>query len=144
MYVLAYQLEPSHFVTDSQACSNKGPFSQSTLLLGDQSAASLRRSSLALMMKLAKESSQLPSNLFLKRIEVPGTAPISGGGHADIFSAHYDGQLVALKRFRTFCQPIQKERFHQVGCTYTTCSTTTYFIFVSDRTSSGKRFYGDN
>ncbi|EIN11550.1 kinase-like protein [Punctularia strigosozonata HHB-11173 SS5] len=42
-----------------------------------------------------------------------GSDPIGGGGHADIFSARYDEQLVALKRFRTFCIPKERAKFHR-------------------------------
>lgn len=66
-------------------------------------------------MAFASNAQQLPRSLFLHGVELVDEFAINGGGYADIFQARYQGQLVALKRLRSFEDTVLGEKSKAVS-----------------------------
>jgi hypothetical protein len=70
-------------------------------------ASPSRRAALYVMIRLAACCKRLPRSLYVRdvddpRVRDPNYVPTKMGGFADIFIATRRGQLVALKRLRSF------------------------------------------
>lgn len=53
-----------------------------------------------LLVKLARDTKQLPSSIILKDLHCDTTSASGGGSYADIFQTTYGREKVALKRLR--------------------------------------------
>jgi hypothetical protein len=60
----------------------------------------MRRSVIGRMLRLAKSNQRMPRSLYVHGAEIEGSEPLRLGGLADVFIGRYQGQLVALKRYR--------------------------------------------
>jgi hypothetical protein len=76
---------------------------------------SFRRRLVRLAIRLAENSSRLPSALFIQGVEyASGRDPDRGGAFADIFRGVHDGTPVALKRLRVFEADHDRDEIHEV------------------------------
>ena len=68
---------------------------------------SLRR----LLVALSRNAKAVPGSLRLEGITLQDKNAVSGGGFADVYKGLYKGNLVALKRLRTFSRnPITEKQ----------------------------------
>ncbi|KAF7336043.1 Kinase-like protein [Mycena sanguinolenta] len=75
---------------------------QDVLSRGTLWDAASRSQALRLLQKVSEAEEKLPSSLFITGVNDHDEYPICRGGFSDVYRASYRGQMVALKRLRTF------------------------------------------
>ncbi|KAJ7145858.1 kinase-like domain-containing protein [Mycena epipterygia] len=69
-----------------------------------------------IIIKLSEACDKLPSSLFITGVTEPDEHPTFGGGFGDIYRASYAGNMVAVKRVRTFHNDAEHRRIRLQFC----------------------------
>jgi hypothetical protein len=89
-----------------------------------------------MMRKVGIAAKKLPSGLFITGVHSCDKYPTFSGGFADVYRAWYNGEMVALKRIRTFQS--RPEREHLV----LTNTAGGVYLAMLIAVNSGKRLQG--
>ncbi|KAJ7145863.1 hypothetical protein C8R44DRAFT_582160, partial [Mycena epipterygia] len=69
-----------------------------------------------IIIKLSEACDKLPSSLFITGVTEPDEHPTFRGGFGDIYRASYAGNMVAVKRVRTFHNDADPRRIRLQFC----------------------------